>query len=116
MRVIVCGGRTYDNEPLVREELGALVAILGTNITIVHGAAPGADSLAARIADEMGLATEPHPADWNAYGKPAGPIRNQEMADSGADLCLAFPGERGTADMVRRAGAAGIPVKKVVDQ
>ena len=115
MRLIVCGGRTYDNEPLVRDELAALVAAHGTGINVVHGAAPGADSLAARIASEMGLATEAHPADWNAYGKSAGPRRNQEMADGGADLCLAFPGGRGTADMIRRADAAGIPVKRVTD-
>jgi len=35
------------------------------------------------------------------------------MADAGADLCIAFPGGRGTADMVRRARAAGIPVRSV---
>lgn len=39
-------------------------------------------------------------------------IRNQEMADRGADLCLAFPGPEsvGTWDMIRKARAAGIPV------
>jgi predicted Rossmann-fold nucleotide-binding protein len=43
----------------------------------------------------------------------AGHYRNQEMADTGADLCIAFPGGRGTADMVRRAAAAGIEIRRV---
>lgn len=45
-------------------------------------------------------------------GKAAGPIRNQRMLDEGKpDLVVAFPGGRGTADMVRRAKAAGVPVR-----
>ncbi len=115
MRVIVCGGRTYDNEDAVEAEIVALVAEHGADITVVHGAAPGADSLAASAAVKLGLEREAHPADWSTYGRAAGPIRNQEMADGGADLCVAFPGGLGTADMVRRANAAGIPVRQVRD-
>lgn len=57
--------------------------------------------------------TEPHPADWSTHGKAAGPIRNQQMADARADLCLAFPGGKGISDMVRRAERAGIPVRHI---
>ncbi len=41
-------------------------------------------------------------ADWKKWGNAAGPIRNAEMAEV-ADAVVAFPGNRGTADMVRRA-------------
>lgn len=79
--------------------------------TLVHGAATGADSLAAEWwGDIQERPTEAHPADWDRHGKAAGPIRNQEMVDSGLDLCIAFPGGRGTADMIRRCEAAGVPV------
>lgn len=54
---------------------------------------------------------EVHDADWNEYGRAAGPIRNQEMVDAGADVCLAFPtGGPGTRDCMRRARDAGIRV------
>jgi DNA-binding MurR/RpiR family transcriptional regulator len=55
-----------------------------------------------------------YPADWEAYGKAAGPIRNQRMLDEGKpDLVIAFsdlPTTSGTYDMIKRAKAAGIPV------
>jgi hypothetical protein len=60
-----------------------------------------------------------HKADWAKHGKAAGPLRNQAMVDSGADVCLAFyktgAGNRGTTDCVRRAKAAGIPVKEYTE-
>lgn len=60
------------------------------------------------------MSVEPHPADWQRHGKAAGHIRNAEMVQAGADLVLAFyqRGARntGTADLVRRASRAGIPV------
>lgn len=94
--------------------------------------ARGLDFIAAQEAERYGWVLEPHPADWEGPCRPtcrpghrkrrrdgtwvcpaAGPYRNQEMADSGADVCLAWPGGTGTADMVRRARAAGIPVVRV---
>lgn len=80
---------------------------------IVHGAARGADTIARLVAEDLGLATEAHPADWKKHGKAAGPIRNQEMLDSGIDLVIAFPGGNGTADMVKRARQAGVEVVEV---
>jgi len=50
-------------------------------------------------------------ANWAELGRKAGPIRNQQMLDEGKpNLVVAFPGGRGTADIVRRARAAGIEV------
>lgn len=53
-----------------------------------------------------------HYADWDRYGRAAGPIRNKVMVDSKPDLVLAFPyGEsRGTRHCIRVANEAGIPV------
>jgi hypothetical protein len=110
MRVLVCGGRNYSDEAAIRAELSRFPP--GT--TIVHGGATGADSLAGIAAAELWLFVEVHPAYWDKYGRRAGPIRNQEMLDSGIDLVIAFPGGRGTADMVHRARKAGVKVKEVV--
>ena len=81
--------------------------------TIVHGDARGADRLAADVAMSHGFWVEAHPAQWTRDGNAAGPKRNEMLAKLGADLCIAFPGGRGTADMVRRAEKHGIPVRRV---
>jgi hypothetical protein len=82
-------------------------------VTVVHGDCPtGADYLAHEWCIRQGVHTEPHPADWARYGKSAGPMRNQEMVNAGADVCLAFilNESRGATHCMRRALAAGIPV------
>jgi hypothetical protein len=52
-------------------------------------------------------------AEWDMYGPSAGPRRNARMVEWKPDVVIAFPGNRGTADMVRQAKAAEIPVHKV---
>lgn len=112
MRVIVTGGRDYGDAARVWLEI-VRIGMQDMHAIIVHGAAPGADTLARFIAEDLGLVTEAHPANWNKWGKAAVPIRNQDMVDLGADLVLAFPGGADAADCVRRARAAGIEVREV---
>jgi len=110
MRVIVCGSRGWSDGGVIESDLAALVA--GT--TIVHGGARGADSLAEEAARGLRRPTEAHPANWARYGKSAGPRRNAEMVEAGADLCLAYRLDgpsRGTDDMVQRCRAHGILVR-----
>jgi hypothetical protein len=88
--------------------------LLGVSV-LIEGGAPGADSLANAWAKKRGVPFRTFPAKWLLYGrKRAGPIRNQQMLDEGVPDCVvAFPGWIGTADMMRRARAAGIPVFEV---
>lgn len=113
MRVIVCGGRNYSARTRVYTLLDAIHAVKPIR-TVVHGDARGADTLAKEWAQRAAIPrrveVEAHPADWSKHGKRAGPIRNRKMADVGADLCIAFPGGRGTSDMILKATAAWIPV------
>ena len=108
-RVLVCGGRDYANVARVYLVLG-LIHDERCVTAIIHGAATGADSLAARWADEMGVECIACPADWATNGRAAGPIRNAEMLTHSPDIVVAFPGGRGTADLIRRAHSAGIYV------
>ena len=112
MRVLVCGGRDYRDRARAYAELDRLPR---EGLVIITGAANGADSLARDWCFARdGVEIEQYPADWKTYGKAAGPIRNQQMIDEGRpDLVLAFPGGRGTADMVKKAKAANIPVTEV---
>lgn len=64
-----------------------------------------------------GWQVQERPADWGRYGKAAGGIRNQAMIDETPrpDVVVAAPDpwSRGTWDCVRRAEAAGVPVRFV---
>lgn len=117
-RILVTGSRTWTDRDAVLTALSEAWDHLGQSpdTVLVHGACPtGADTIADELWKILGYAVEPHPADWSRYGRAAGPKRNQEMVDAGADVCLAFlvPGSRGTADCARRAEKAGIPVRRV---
>lgn len=108
MRVIVTGGRGYQDANAV------YVALMNLRPrTVVQGGASGADKHARDWCSVRGTHCVTFAADWKKHGKAAGPIRNQQMIDAGADLVLAFPGGRGTADCVARAKAAGITVMEV---
>jgi len=115
MRVLVCGGRDYAENLVVSATLDNLREMHRIT-TVIHGAAPGADTLAGDWAKANQIQVESFPVDpkdWKKHGKHAGPIRNQKMLDAKPDLVVAFPGGRGTADMVARAEKAKIKVLRV---
>jgi hypothetical protein len=121
MRVLVTGGRDYGAKREDRELLGNMIdRHLYYGGTLIHGACPtGADALADQWISQSNIrssrvAIERFTADWERDGKAAGPIRNSRMlAEGKPDIVLAFPGGRGTADMVRKAKAAGVMVLEV---
>lgn len=116
MRVLICGGRTFNNYDVFMGHVISIQSKYGNFKTIIHGGANGADRCASLFANSPTDRKEEicFPADWDKYGRAAGPIRNQRMLDEGKpNLVIAFPGGRGTADMVRRATAAGIKVIKI---
>ena len=113
MRVLVCGGRDYRKVDVLFAALDRFHA--DTPITLViHGAASGADRLAAHWAKSRRVRAIYYRADWQEHGRSAGPIRNQRMVDQARpQYVIAFPGGVGTADMVRRARTADIPVVEI---
>jgi hypothetical protein len=129
-RVLVTGSRTWPDNEAVLFEICGLSLLHDSMLVIVHGAArDGADRFAALACRAAGVAQEPHPADWKRHNRRAGYLRNQEMADLGASLALAFcmpcglascagkPAHdtHGTAHMIRCAERAGIPVRRITD-
>lgn len=112
MRILITGSRYWTDYGAIYDAIRNETRG-NRHVTIIHGGASGADHLAGLVAQNLGLKSEEYPAQWQFHGKSAGPIRNQEMVDDGADICLAFPTAKsiGTWDCVRRAKAAGIPVK-----
>lgn len=112
MRVLVCGGRDYTDKARVFAVLDKLNAEVGIDM-IIEGGAKGADTWAAQWGGSRGI-VETYHADWENQGSFAGPARNKRMVDEGKpDLVIAFPGGRGTADMVRKARRAGVDVVEI---
>jgi hypothetical protein len=119
MRVLICGGRNFSNRTRVYEALDRVFKVSEANLlgvagTVIHGGATGADALADDWAIVNWKEILVFKADWKRHGKAAGPLRNQQMIDEGKpELVVAFSGGSGTADMVRRAREAGIPVEVI---
>ena len=78
MRVIIAGSRDIKTvEPVYRA-----IKSSGYVITeIVSGGARGVDTLGELWGEIKNIPVKVFPADWDKYGRAAGPIRNQEMAD-----------------------------------
>lgn len=134
MRILCTGSREWTDEATVLVEITKAHGRIAPNlpasaVTVVHGGCPrGADAIVDKVARDLGYTVEVHPANTRAHGSPlAFYLRNQEMVDEGASVCLAFwcPGGaieadrnamdeakgRGTADTFTRAAIAGIPVR-----
>lgn len=107
MRVLVCGGRGFEDTKLIHHYLNAMSVTL-----VIVGGASGVDLIAQRWAEGKGIPCMVFYAQWDYYKKKAGPIRNGWMLEFGEpEMVLAFPGAKGTDDMVRKARKDGVSVK-----
>lgn len=107
MKIAFTGGRNYGDVALVWQVLRGLTS---DPTVIFHvGDANGADAI---VRDFGHRHYKVFVADWDQYGKAAGPIRNGQLLE-GVDMLVAFAGGIGTADCVRQAKERGIPVMQV---
>lgn len=113
MRVLVTGGRNYHDRDRVFEVLDKLHAEAGVDY-LCEGGAHGADMYGRQWAYKENIPQDTFEADWEHQGSFAGPMRNTRMLNEGKpDLVIAFPGGRGTADMVKKARRAGVQVVEI---
>lgn len=120
IRLLVCGGRewgAWTSDPNLSAQRDEEYFLLFAEIesikpdVIIHGNARGADTVADDYGRDKDIPILRYKADWTKYGKSAGVRRNETMLrEANPTIVLAAPGGRGTADMVRRAKEAGIPV------
>ncbi|MFO7295318.1 MAG: DUF2493 domain-containing protein [Clostridia bacterium] len=115
--IVVCGGRFYTDKQRVFDTLDKMYSnSIDTFVVVEGGSSYGADSFARqwvrrRKLEGKNVECITVKANWKLYGKAAGPIRNQQMIDDyRPEKVLAFPGHKGTKDMIARARKAGIPV------
>ena len=108
VKTIIAGSRAITDPAVVDDAISAS----SFDITeVVSGTAPGVDSLAEQWAAQNGIPVARFPADWNRYGRRAGPIRNSDMAAYGEALIAVWDGRsKGTRDMIRLARRRGLKV------
>jgi hypothetical protein len=98
------GGRDFADQVMFDDVMVRLVEMFGCPSKVVHGSAKGLDTMAAEWADRLAIPWVGMSADWANHGKAAGPIRNEDLLRKyKPKRLIAFPGGRGTADMVKRA-------------
>lgn len=114
MKLLVCGGRKYDDEGYLYFILDAIWETRGIT-HVIHGGADGADSLAGAWAQCRGVQEVICAANWYYHGKNAGFVRNSSMACLKPDLVIAFPGGGGTRHMSELAQSKGLEFYRAED-
>lgn len=114
IKVIIAGTRDFNDYAFLKKNVDYFLQGINPNneeIEIVSGNARGADKLGERYAKEHNLPVKLFPANWDKYGKRAGYLRNQEMANY-ADVLIAFWDEKskGTKHMIDIAKKQGLTV------
>lgn len=106
MRVIIAGSRDYWNPETIIDAIKES----GFEITtVVEGEAPGVDTTARIVAENAGIPVASYPADWDRFGKAAGPIRNTQMAKNADALIALWRGDKGgTWNMIKQAVDNGL--------
>lgn len=98
-KVIVTGGRNYSDRNFIYQTLDHFKPT-----EIINGGASGADRISTEYAKERNIPLKIYNADWDFYGRSAGPVRNELMLSENSDaIVLAFAGGKGTQDCVTRA-------------
>lgn len=120
IRIIIAGGRDFSNYSLLKQSVDTIVKNFhNENLTIISGTARGADTLGEQYAEEQHLSIRRFPADWDTYGKNAGPIRNAQMAKYASEgtegILVAFwdRKSKGTKNMINEASNKGLIIKIV---
>ena len=116
IRIIIAGCRSFNNYDLLCEKVNHVInpllkeGVSKSNITLISGGALGADLNGERYGNEFGYNIKRFPAEWNIYGKPAGMIRNRQMAEYASEegydgILIAFWNgtSRGTKNMIDNA-------------
>ena len=115
LKIIIAGSRDFDNYDLLEATMSDFLKENINNVEIVSGTARGADQLGEKFAETHGYQIKRFPANWNLYGKSAGPIRNREMAEyasggQGVLFALWDGKSRGTKSMIDLAKKYGLEV------
>ena len=119
MKILICGSRGWTDKKLIYDLLQEMWEDnrpdKWRDHIVIHGDYRGADKLAGQAANDLGIGEVRVSAQWENYGKRAGPYRNWWMAQLAPDVVWAFSDSWsksvGTTNMMGVAEGLGIPVK-----
>lgn len=102
MKILVCGGRNFDDRDAVKMVISNCCPF---HFILIAGGAKGADQYAEEYADNRGMDKIIIKPDWDKYGKSAGYRRNEEMIALEPELVIAFWDgvSKGTAHTIKLA-------------
>lgn len=113
LKIIIAGSRTFNDYELLKKKLDFYIGE-HTEIEIISGTARGADRLGERYAIERGFTLKKFPANWNQYGKRAGYLRNEQMAQYATHAVIFWDEiSRGTKHMIDLAQKYGLNYRVV---
>ena len=121
-RIIIAGSRTFNRYSYAENKILQYIAENGINfsdIVVVSGCADGADKIGELFAQKHNIKVKKFPADWEKYGKTAGFIRNEQMAnfallENGILIAFWDGKSSGTKHMIQTARNKGIAVKVII--
>lgn len=103
-RIVVSGARDWTSRSRVESSLKRFNS---KSCTLIHGDCKGLDKMAGEVAKELGFEVIAFPAQWDKYGRAAGPIRNIEMLKQKPNVIIIFHDNldksRGTLSFVKSA-------------
>lgn len=122
-RVIIAGGRDFARMPSDREDVDLLTKTMDNllqykkrshRIVVLCGMAKGRDMAGKRYAEQRRFHVRYFPADWQQYGRRAGIVRNELMAQNADALAAFWDGSsRGTKNMIETAQRYGLAVRVI---
>ncbi len=113
-RIVVAGCRNFNDYELAKEYIDFCISEIKKTyeLIFISGGCRGADALGERYALENGFEIERCLADWGKFGKSAGPIRNEIMAEKCDYIICFWDGKsRGTKSMINLGIKKGKPVR-----
>ncbi|MCQ2440707.1 MAG: DUF2493 domain-containing protein [Clostridia bacterium] len=90
-RIVVAGCRDFNDYNIAERYISNCISRIKNDyeLRFVSGGCRGADMLGERFANENGYKIERHTANWELYGRSAGPKRNKEMVEV-SDYVICF--------------------------
>lgn len=116
-KVIIAGSRSFADYEKLKSICDSILPnqYSEPRISILSGTSSGSDSLGERYANERGYTLNIYPANWEQYGKAAGPIRNRQMVEDADAAIIFWDGQsKGTKNLIEQANKRGLKVRTII--